>query len=59
MIGFYISGGITLVIYVLQFVFAFLEMNKTRKAIKPFCLIGLMISIYFLGCRNILQYINN
>lgn len=57
MIGFYISGGITLVIYVLQFVFAFLEMNKTRKAIKPFCLIGLMVSIYFLGCRNILLFL--
>lgn len=57
MIGFYISGSITLIVYLLQFIFAFLEMDKTRKAIKPFCLIGLMITVYFLGCRNILLFL--
>lgn len=57
MIGFYISGSVALVIYFLQFLFAYLEKNKIRKAIKPFCLISLMVSVYFLGARNELIFV--
>lgn len=56
-IGFIISISITAIIFILEFVFAFLENQKVRKSIKPFCLISLMVSLFFFGLRHPLVYI--
>jgi len=57
MLGVYISGAITLVIYILEFVFAWTENQKVRKSIKPFCLIGLISVVAFFKYPNPLLYL--
>ena len=56
-IGFIISISSTAVIFILEFVFGLLENQKVRKSIKPFCLISLMVSLFFFGLRHPLVYI--
>jgi uncharacterized membrane protein YhhN len=52
-----ISAVITGLIFIAELVMAYLDNQKVRKIIKPFCLIGLMVTLYCFGLRNWLVFL--